>query len=244
MTATGSRPRHHARARAARKGNPSDPAHLLLSPLPRASHFQNPRCAPRSSRRFLEQFWSLPRWEPNRQPVLAVLSLSARDDPVAHVVSLNLRRRHLDESQRAMVAGRLANLVQGDNRFTIDRPSGRSTQAGAAELLNVGERTVRRAARVQRIGIPEVISSVDRGDVTVTTAERVSVLPLDQQRDVWAGAVEAARGPRFSGSHLTHRFLDRANRLRASPATTCPLPSRVLPHPSPNGSWFLDYAPP
>jgi ParB/Sulfiredoxin domain len=66
------------------------------------------------------------------------------DDPVAYVVSLNLLRRHLDESQRAMVAAKLATLKLGDNQHSEGLPIGRSS-----ELLNVGERTVARAREVQ-----------------------------------------------------------------------------------------------
>ena len=73
------------------------------------------------------------------------------DDPISYVVSLNLRRRHLSESQRAMVAAKLATLKLGDNQHSEGLPIGRSS-----ELLNVGERSVARAREVQEHGAPEL----------------------------------------------------------------------------------------
>jgi hypothetical protein len=69
------------------------------------------------------------------------------DDPLAYVVSLNLKRRHLSESQRAMVAAKIANLGRGANQHTEGLPIGRSSR-----LLNVSERSVARAAVVRDHG--------------------------------------------------------------------------------------------
>ena len=68
------------------------------------------------------------------------------DDPVSFVISANLKRRHLSTSQRAMVAAKLATLERGDNQHS---PIGETSQAQAAQLLNVGKRSVERAAEVR-----------------------------------------------------------------------------------------------
>jgi hypothetical protein len=41
------------------------------------------------------------------------------DNPLAHVLSWNLHRRHLDESQRALIAARLATLPRGSNQHAL-----------------------------------------------------------------------------------------------------------------------------
>src|SRR5215470_8707112 len=40
------------------------------------------------------------------------------DDPIGFVLSANLHRRHLDESQRAMMAGKLSKFELGTNQHT------------------------------------------------------------------------------------------------------------------------------
>jgi len=62
-----------------------------------------------------------------------------RGDPLSYVISKNLRRRHLNESQRAMVADKIANLKEG--RPSSTAPIGAVSQSQAAKTMNVGRRS-------------------------------------------------------------------------------------------------------
>lgn len=91
---------------------------------------------------------------------------------MAFVISGNLRRRHLDASQRAMVAAKIATLKQGGDRKSNQSANLRSvpTHAEAAALLNVSERSVDAAARVRDEAPREIIQAVERGEVSVHRA--------------------------------------------------------------------------
>ena len=91
------------------------------------------------------------------------------DDPLAFVLSLNLHRRHLDESQRGMVAARLANLNHGGDRQAANLPL-EVSQVQAGAMLNVSARTVRYAVAVRDHAMPELIQAVERGDIAVSVA--------------------------------------------------------------------------
>lgn len=120
-----------------------------------------------------------------RQPVSVIYD---GEDPLGFVISHNLSRRHLDESQRAMIAARFANFKKGDNRFTIDRPIGPSTitQSEAASKLSVGDRSVKRARKVLETGTPELAQAVDTGKIAVSVAAKIADLEPEQQAQVIA----------------------------------------------------------
>jgi N6-adenosine-specific RNA methylase IME4 len=102
------------------------------------------------------------------------------DDPIGFVISMNLKRRHLSESQRAMVAAKLATLRDGQRADLVEGlPIGR-----ASALLNVGERSVARAREVQVQGVPELIRAVETDEVSVSAAADIATLPIEEQRAI------------------------------------------------------------
>ena len=110
------------------------------------------------------------------------------NDPLGFVVGQNLHRRHLSESQRALVAGRIANLEHGGDKResqVANLPLGIS-QEQAAEMLNVSKRSVTSARRVLDEGAPELIQAVEQGTVSVSAAAQVTELPEEEQKEVVA----------------------------------------------------------
>jgi len=103
------------------------------------------------------------------------------DDPLAFVVSKNLARRHLSESQRAIAAKRISTARQGERRDIPSIEGMSVSQDEAAALLNVSVASVERASVVVEHGAPELVAAVEAGTVSVSAAANVASLPKDEQ---------------------------------------------------------------
>lgn len=114
-------------------------------------------------------------------------------DVVQFVVSHNLHRRHLTDSQRAMIAAKLATRAPGFRGHTGNSSYEElpPTHSQAAALLSVTESQVTKAKVVHRDGTPELVQLVAEGHAPVTTAARVAT-ELDDAEQV--AYVEQVRG--------------------------------------------------
>jgi phage N-6-adenine-methyltransferase len=106
---------------------------------------------------------------------------NGKGDLTGIVKALNDDRRNLSESQRAMVAAKLANMP-------AHRPDNKSanlhtSQAEAAQMVNVSQRSVATAKKVIDCGEPELIHAVERGEVAVSTAAEIAALPAPIQKE-------------------------------------------------------------
>lgn len=131
------------------------------------------------------------------------------DDPLSFVISHNLHRRHLTESQRASIAARVANMNHGGNRKSQDQAANLplevplseqaapkpplTSTADAAEMLNVSERSVRSARKVHDSAPPEISRAVDEGRMSVSLASQVADLSPEDQEAVTTAAPDKVK---------------------------------------------------
>ena len=93
------------------------------------------------------------------------------DDPLAFVLRHNLHRRHLNETQRAGVAAKIANMNEGRPQKNTPNLESKVTVPQAAEMLNVGKSTVA-TYRAVAAAMPEMVEKMDSGKMTAHEAHK------------------------------------------------------------------------
>ncbi len=116
-----------------------------------------------------------------------------KEELLTLIISKNLHRRHLTESQRAMVAARikpmfeaLAKERQGTRTdFLANLPKSEPIHSRdeAAKVMNVSSRTVHSAEKVITQGTDDLIKAVESGKISVSTGAIIAdELKEEQQR--------------------------------------------------------------
>jgi ParB-like chromosome segregation protein Spo0J len=105
------------------------------------------------------------------------------DQPLAFIVSLNLQRRHLTDSQRAIIGEKLATMRQGERTDLSDRAE-RFSQGQAADLMQISPDLIGHAKTVREQGDPALQAAVASGEIPVTPAATLAKEDPDTQRDV------------------------------------------------------------
>jgi hypothetical protein len=98
---------------------------------------------------------------------------------------MNLNRRHLSPSQRAMIAADLATTKHGGARRKAQNCA--LTHAQAAEHFSVSERQVDKAAAVLKAetgghAATELVEQIRSGEMSLSRAEKLLHIPLGQKR--------------------------------------------------------------
>jgi hypothetical protein len=112
-------------------------------------------------------------------------------DAVGFVVSRNIHRRHLNESQRAIIAARLITTKLGVNQHS----SKGLTTADAAKLMVVSEATVKAAKKVFEKAADDVQDAVKRGKLRLgaVTTDVLKKPKAEQMKEIDRLKVEAEK---------------------------------------------------
>lgn len=115
------------------------------------------------------------------------------DDPVGHVLSLNLLTRDWKPGQKAMIASNLANLSNGQKASCANWRTSAVSQSDAAEQMGVSRRSVQRAKKVRDKANEAITKMVEDGDISVNAGAALADLPKKKQEAIAKGGVAEAK---------------------------------------------------
>ncbi len=128
--------------------------------------------------------------EIGREPRVRVWA-GTQQEAARLVVSLNARRRHLNSSQLALIAAKLADLPRGRpvSPRAVIPPIGGITSNMASQPMSTKQASVITGASVRSIerarqaskAIPEVMEAIQKGEVSCNTGADISKLPRSDQ---------------------------------------------------------------
>lgn len=136
-------------------------------------------------------------------------------NPVEYVLSKNLFRRHLNESQRSMIGARAKGVyseeakerqkANGGNKksakkseaVNLPEPKKADARDQAAAAVNVSGKSIDHASTVLDRGSPELVAAVDAGTVAVSKAAKIAktVEPSKQMEAATEAPVRSEKTP-------------------------------------------------
>ena len=139
-------------------------------------------------------------------------------DPITYVISRNLHRRHLTESQRSMIAARYKKTITKKQLETVKTesisganlpPPSTKSRDIAGKALNVSGRSINAAQKVIDKGSSSLAKAVDDGNLPVSVAAKVAELPKKEQNkvakssDPKKAAKEATKAPKSNAEQAS-----------------------------------------
>lgn len=131
------------------------------------------------------------------------------DDPVSYVLSLNLHRRHLSETQRAMVGAKARSIYDEAAKERQKKSHGQGVKGpvnlpdlkgdardAVGKALGVSGKSIDYARNVLAGGTPKLIAAVESDKVAVSTASRMASSPAEEQ-DAWVDSASKTKRPRI-----------------------------------------------
>lgn len=165
--------------------------------------------------------------------VLPIIEPFTGSNPIAFVVDENVHRRHLNESQRGLIAAQLATLKQGrpTAKTNVEISTFIPTQDEAAVLMNVSRATVTNAKKVLEEGTAAEIAAVKSGELGVgTVAKEIRRKVPSEDRKLQRGSSLSSVGknPERIQTQRINAHVWAQVRDAVSALTSLPLPSDVV----------------